>query len=154
MDSSPPWVTLIPNEALILGFLPLERLERLLAYDARVGNLCEVLRERHCQTDLRLPHAARLVGSNKDHLNFLIKTTCGLTFNSLLNLYRVNRAVDLIWTKNLSLTEIYLICGYNSPTTFVRQFRRWIGCNPSELRRKRRRRPAIGAIARTSGATL
>ncbi len=147
-------MTLIPNGALILGFLPLRNLESLMAYDARVANLCEILRERHGETDLRLPQAARLVGSNKDHLNSLIKATCGLTFNSLLNLYRVYGAVELIWTGNRSLTDIYLVCGFNSPATFVRQFRRWVGCNPSEFRKKLRRRPPGGAIPPALGAAL
>ncbi len=109
-----------------------------MSYDPRLERLWGLLRESHDSPRLRLPEAAHRVGANKDHLNSLIKDASGLTFGSMVNLYRICRSIELIWVRNDSLTDIYLICGFNSAATFLRQFRRWTGFNPSELRRRRR----------------
>jgi AraC-like DNA-binding protein len=59
-----------------------------------------------------------------------------MTFHQLLSRYRVEKCLELLHEKNYTLTEVYSRCGFNSATTFDRQFKKWVGCLPSEYKRQ------------------
>jgi AraC-like DNA-binding protein len=85
--------------------------------------------------DVHLRDAARHRGVSPDHLNQLLHRFAGTTFHHLISRYRVEKCLELLNEKNYTLTEIYSRCGFNSPTTFDRQFKKWVGCLPSEYKK-------------------
>lgn len=105
--------------------------------------------EYYSDPDIRLADAAKHSGVSPDHLNCLLHRFASTTFHDLLSRYRVEKCLELLHEKNYTLTEIYNRCGFNSPTTFDRQFKKWVGCLPSGYKRlvKSLWEPGAGKIA-------
>jgi two-component system response regulator YesN len=100
-------------------------LERLWAF----------VEEYYSDPDIRLTDAAKHSGVSSDHLNLLLQRFAGTTFHDLLSRYRVEKSLELLHEKNYTLTEIYSRCGFNNPTTFGRQFKKWVGRLPSDYKK-------------------
>jgi AraC-like DNA-binding protein/quercetin dioxygenase-like cupin family protein len=63
---------------------------------------------------------------------------------------RLARACELLRDPELTVTEAALAAGFNDSNYFARQFRRRMGCAPSEWRERAARLPAVqGAVAVT-----
>jgi AraC-like DNA-binding protein len=92
------------------------------------------IEESYSDSDIRLADAAKHSGVSQDHLNLLLRRFADTTFHDLLARYRIEKCLGLLHEKNYTLTEIYGRCGFNSSTTFDRQFKRWVGCLPSEYK--------------------
>jgi len=92
------------------------------------------IEESYADPDIRLTDAAQRSGVSQDHLNILLRRFANTTFHDLLSRYRIEKCLQLLCERNYTLTEIYSRCGFNSPTTFDRQFKRWVGCLPREYR--------------------
>lgn len=105
------------------------------AYSRRLERLWLFVEEHYSDPDVRLADAARHSGVSPDHLNALLHRFADTTFHELLSRYRVEKCLGLLHEKNYTLTEIYSRCGFNSPTTFDRQFKKWVGCPPREYKR-------------------
>ena len=105
------------------------------SYSRRLERLWVFIEESHADPDIRLTHAARHSGVSPDHLNLLLHRFASTTFHDLLSRYRIEKCLELLHEKNYTLTEIYSRCGFNNPTTFDRQFKKWVGCLPSEYKR-------------------
>lgn len=104
-------------------------------YSRRLERLWAFIEEHYADPDIRLKDAARHSGVSQDHLNLLLHNFAGTTFHCLLSRYRVEKCLELFNEKNYTLTEIYSRCGFISPTTFNRQFKKWVGCMPREYKR-------------------
>lgn len=64
---------------------------------------------------------------------------------------RLTFAGDLLVNTDLSVSRIAEMCGYDSDSYFMRQFKKRLGCTPSEYRRKNARADAVGSCGnRTS----
>ena len=61
------------------------------------------------------------------------KKISGMTFSVYLNHIRVNKAIDLIQHRDMSMTEISMGCGFETIRTFNRVFRQITGYSPREL---------------------
>jgi AraC-like DNA-binding protein len=62
-----------------------------------------------------------------------------LRFNDLLDMARKELATRLLGTTTHSLAEVTYLLGYSEETAFIRAFRRWMNCTPSDYRRSIRR---------------
>ena len=105
-------------------------------YSRRLERLWVFIEESYADPDIRLTDAARHSGASPDHLHRLLRRFAGTTFHHLLSRYRIEKSLELLHEKNYTLTEIYSRCGFNSPTTFDRQFKKWVGCLPSEYKKR------------------
>ena len=114
---------------------PLAEVRGRSVYSRRLERLWAFVEEYYLEPDIRLTDAARHSGVSPDHLNLLLQRFAGTTFHDLLSRYRVEKCIELLHEKNYTLTEVYSRCGFNSPTTFDRQFKKWVGCLPSEYKR-------------------
>ncbi|MGI9191508.1 MAG: helix-turn-helix domain-containing protein [Chitinophagaceae bacterium] len=98
----------------------------------------------HLETDLRytdhdfsLKIAARELGTNEKYLSSAINNCSGISFNSLVNRYRIAHAKKLIFEDVLTrhnLEEIAYMSGYGNRTTFYRVFTELEGVTPSRFR--------------------
>jgi AraC-like DNA-binding protein len=105
------------------------------SYSRRLERLWMFVEEHYSDTEIRLTNAARHSGVSPDHLNYLLQRFANTTFHTLLTHYRIEKCLELLHEKNYTLTEIYNRCGFNSPTTFDRQFKKWVGVLPSRYKK-------------------
>lgn len=140
---------LLPRSSLLAKMPSLAEVRARSIYSRRLERLWIFIEEYYSDPDIRLPDAARHSGVSPDHLNCLLHQFAGTTFHDLLSRYRVEKCLELLHEKNYTLTEVYNRCGFNSPTTFDRQFKKWVGCLPSGYRRQVRTllEPGNGKIA-------
>jgi len=61
-------------------------------------------------------------------------TDQGVSFQSLLDGQRRNRALELLGNSKLSIEQVAFAVGFSDPHNFRRAFRRWTGSAPSEMR--------------------
>ena len=125
---------LLPPSSLIATSDTLERVRQKIVYSRRLEHLWVFIEESYSDPDIRLTDAAQRSGVSEDHLNILLRRFANTTFHDLLSRYRIEKCLELLHERNYTLTEIYGRCGFNSSTTFDRQFKRWVGCAPSVYR--------------------
>lgn len=61
------------------------------------------------------------------------KRISGMTFSMYLNHIRVNKAIDLIRNRKMSMTDIAMSCGFDTIRNFNRVFRQITGYSPRDL---------------------
>jgi AraC-like DNA-binding protein len=125
----------LPPHSFLANAFPLEKVRQRIVYSRRLERLWEFIEEQYSDPDIHLTDAAKRSGVSADHLNLLLHRFADTTFHDLLSRYRVEKCLELLHQKNYTITEVYSRCGFNSPTTFERQFKRWVGCLPSEYKR-------------------
>lgn len=59
----------------------------------------------------------------------------GLTPNSYLTQYRLNKSVELLKDTNMNITEIAEAVGFGGSSYYAEAFRKWIGMAPTEYRK-------------------
>ncbi len=84
---------------------------------------------------ISLEDAARVAGFSKFHFTRLFKTYMGETFNHYLNAVRMSNARVLLSKADASITQTAYQVGYASMSSFIRMFKSFHGCTPSEYRR-------------------
>ncbi|MBO4458368.1 MAG: helix-turn-helix transcriptional regulator [Butyrivibrio sp.] len=77
---------------------------------------------------------AKRAGISKDYFSRIFKEITGLNYNKWLNLIRVEKAVELMANVNISLTEIAMLSGFQSISSFNRVFKEQKNMSPSEYR--------------------
>lgn len=69
-------------------------------------------------------------------LTRLLKRRTGCSFTELLHAARFNRALTLLKTTDLPVTDIVHAVGYENTAFFYRRFKELYGCTPAEYREK------------------
>jgi AraC family transcriptional regulator len=126
----------LPPCSLLSTAPPLAEVRGRIIYSRRLERLWAFIEEYYADPDIRLTDAAKYSGASPAHLNRLLQRFTSTTFHHLLSRYRIEKSLELVHNKNYTLTEVYSRCGFNSPTTFDRQFKQWVGCLPSEYKRR------------------
>ncbi len=91
---------------------------------------------------LDLATMAATAGFSRYHFAREFRAAFGETPAAYLTRRRVERAKDLLLHANLTVTEVCMVVGFSSLSSFSRRFTNLVGCSPSEFRR-RGPRPAI-----------
>lgn len=84
--------------------------------------------------NLTLESVAEIIGFSKFYFSRMFKRYTNQTFYDYLSHRRIREAQSLL-SKNVSVTEIALQTGFNSPTSFCRCFKKIAGCSPTEYRK-------------------
>ena len=71
---------------------------------------------------------------NSSHLNRIFKQHTGDTLHNFLVRYRMNLAMDLLHTSNLSISEIVASVGFSDIPHFIKSFKKNTGKTPGEYR--------------------
>ena len=77
---------------------------------------------------------AKRAGISKDYFSRIFKEITGLNYNKWLNLIRVEKAAELMSNDGMSLTEIAMLSGFQSISSFNRVFKEQKNMSPSEYR--------------------
>lgn len=108
--------------------LPRWRLRRIADYvDANLGN-----------PNLRLEDVAQAVGLSSGYLHRAFKAATGETPLAYIQRKRIDRALQLLGSRDISVLEVATQVGFVSPSHFARLFRQRVGVTPSEYRNGRR----------------
>lgn len=84
--------------------------------------------------NLTLESVSELIGFSKFYFSRMFKKYTNQTFYDYLCHRRIREAQSLL-SKNISVTEIALQTGFNSPTAFCRCFKKIAGCSPTVYRK-------------------
>ncbi len=119
-----------------------EQCERALDALGREGDFVERVRRVIWSED---GQGVRSFDSVADNLAISARTlrrmlaTHGLSFSTLLDQERRDKATALLQSSRTTLDEVADRLGYSTLSNFVRAFHRWTGLTPSAYRRSRRR---------------
>jgi len=89
----------------------------------------------HCAENLSLEDMAQLTNYSPFHFIKIFKSETGNTpFQYLLDI-KLNRAKDMLThRKEMTITEICYLCGFNNLSHFTAVFKRKTGVSPSKYR--------------------
>ncbi|MFO7978255.1 MAG: helix-turn-helix domain-containing protein [Bacteroidales bacterium] len=93
----------------------------------------------YLEHELRITQLCKELNTNRTYLSNLINKEFNLSFNDLVNLYRVKHAVALIEVSQsnlLSLSDIAFDSGFGSISSFNRAFKKEKGMTPGQYRNK------------------
>jgi AraC-like DNA-binding protein len=125
---------LLANKAYttnIKGTAPLtenvERLKKVVQYI-----------QDHYQSKIAIDDLATLLNMSRHYFCRFFKKTTGITPVDYINGYKTDRAAALIDTTNISIMEAGMEAGFDNFSYFIRTFKRFKNCTPSEYRRRQR----------------
>lgn len=87
--------------------------------------------------NITLDQAADMAGFSKYHFSRIFRQYTGISFYQYLNNIRIMQATKLLMETNLSIMEVSLQCGFSSLSSFIRMFKIYKGCTPSEFKEVR-----------------
>lgn len=90
----------------------------------------------HYKERITLEDTARMVYLSPAYLSRIFKQETGVTFNEYLNRVRINKAKELLRSRDLRMTDISLEVGYEDQSYFTKVFKRVAGMLPREYREK------------------
>lgn len=99
----------------------------------RINEARDIILDRY-QRPPAIAALAREVGVNQTKLKALFKATFGLTIHDLVQKCRMERAVDLLASSDLTVAEIAYAVGYDYPASFTNAFRKFYGHAPKQAR--------------------
>jgi len=73
-------------------------------------------------------------GFSERYIQRLFMENVGLTPRSFFNLHRFNKSLELIRSSDSPLTSIAYDCGYYDQAHFIKEFKKYTGMTPSEIR--------------------
>lgn len=124
-DSSPP--KSFPPE-----LIP-ERLEEVMLAIARYMNESD----SYMNPDMTIMHLADGIGEHPKRVSEAINTIEKLNFNSFINQYRIEKAIDLLDTGdqlNWSMEGIGIEVGFKSKSAFYSAFKKFTGTTPTRFK--------------------
>lgn len=89
---------------------------------------------RNFSSEVKLEVIAERVNLTVPAFCRYFKKSTNKTFTEYVNAFRIVHATKLLSEGNLSLTEVYMDCGFNSQSHFIKQFKKTTGQTPSEYR--------------------
>lgn len=96
-------------------------------------NVCKYINE-HCTEEITVEKLASMAGFSKYHFSRLFYEFSGVTYYEYLTKRRIMYAERLLCDPNLSIVEVAMQSGFNSLSTFNRNFRAIKKCTPSTYR--------------------
>jgi len=94
---------------------------------------------------LSLDRAAGVAGLERTYFSKYFREKTGICFRDWLSTMRVNRAMQIMSIRDLSITEIAFAVGFQDLRTFERAVERCTGLSPKAV--KNRLRPRLGSMA-------
>jgi len=104
-------------------------------YINRINNVLSFI-EHNLDANLSLETIAQTACYSPYHFHRIFKVITKEPLQVYINRKRVEKAAGLLFRhKELSVTEIYLQCGFSSPTSFSKSFKKFYAVSPSEFRK-------------------
>jgi AraC-like DNA-binding protein len=102
---------------------------------AGLRRVLERMRE-HLTEDIATADLAALVGLGPRQFSRRFRASMGTTPAQMLQTLRIERAAELLRSKDTSITEVAFLCGFSQPQHLATAFRRRFDITPSDYRGK------------------
>jgi len=102
-------------------------------YIGKFMTVCHYL-DDHFAEELDLETIASMAGFSKYHFSRLFKQFANVSFYKYVNIQRINHAKELLANPHLTITQVAIQSGFSSTTAFIRMFKQFQNCTPSEFR--------------------
>lgn len=96
-------------------------------YDA----VTDYINRNYSNPSLSLSEISGVYFYSEKHLSAIIKKNCGVGFTEFLTRIRINKAIEIMKTKNDTVTNIAFSCGFSDPLYFSKVFKKRVGKTPS-----------------------
>lgn len=90
--------------------------------------------EQNFSKNIGLQEAASVINISESHLSRIFKKETGLNYVKYLNIYRINKCINLMQNAGLTLNQISSACGFETPSYFAKIFKREMNTSPSKYR--------------------
>ena len=104
-----------------------------MAKHQKVDQVAEYIVD-NCTKPISLEDLADTFYVNKCYLSRIFKEVTGFTVNEYINIHRINKAIKLLSTTDMPITEVAVECGYESLTYFEKVFRTYREISPLKYR--------------------
>jgi len=84
--------------------------------------------------DLTVDDVVKRLGTNPKYLSAILHNDMHTSFCSLINEYRVNKAKELLKSTDNKISNVAMMCGFNSVQSFYRTFAKIVGKTPNNWR--------------------
>ena len=109
------------------------QLQQMAAYSEAMTQCLRYI-DIHFTEDLSLEETARKFGLSRSGFGILFPQHTGTTFKRYLTKRRIEYAVTLLRSTDLTVQQIASMCGYKDISTFYRNFTKVTGSSPSAIR--------------------
>ncbi len=92
--------------------------------------------EIYCQPNLRLIDLAEMLHTNRTYVSVVINESFQTNFCTLINRYRIKKAVELMNDKTLKIKDVWMQAGFTSQTVFNTMFKKEMQVTPAEWMRR------------------
>lgn len=124
-------------EEYILSFLDLFQLpSEPEGSSAKMREILQYIHKRFYEKGFAIPEIANHVGLNETYLCSLFKKQRGSTVKEYISSLRVEKAKELLLSKELKLYEVADRTGFTDANYFTTFFKKYAGCTPSEYRER------------------
>jgi len=100
-----------------------------------VKNVLDYISDNYSDS-ISLGRLARIAGMNPKYFCRYFRSMTGRTPIDYLNYYRVECACEMLSTKNISIKETAISCGFSDESYFVKTFRKYKNTTPKQFTKK------------------
>jgi transcriptional regulator GlxA family with amidase domain len=111
-------------------------LSALIAYHPRLLRVANQLMDQDMLGEMDLAAAASLACMERTAFSRFFRSATGITFVAFRRLVRVQKAMEMISSSDVSVTEIASAVGFAGVASFERAFKCLVGITPSGYRRR------------------
>lgn len=116
--------------------------DRIFSFNPRLGKVKQFV-DANLTEPVSLDRVAGVAGLEKTYFSKYFREKTGVCFRNWLSTVRVNRAMEIMTSRDLSITEIAFAVGFQDLRTFERAVERCTGLSPRAV--KNRLRPRLGS---------
>ncbi len=91
--------------------------------------------EQNYSVPISLKEAAGIAALESSYFSSYFRAKVGITFTGWLRQVRVKKAMELMKSRDLSITEVAYEVGFADPTTFGRAFKKHTRMTPREFKK-------------------
>ena len=100
-----------------------------------ISSAVEEIERSFTQNDLNVSRLAALCGISEVYFRRLFLNTFGISPKEYIIQKRIEYAKALLSSRDFSVTEVGILCGYAEPCHFSREFSRRVGISPAQYER-------------------
>ncbi|MCG7379827.1 response regulator [Paenibacillus sp. ACRSA] len=132
--ASPASLTISPSP-LSETDLPFTPVREPIVKHPEISKIIEYIGQ-HYDQDITVKSMSRFVMMGENYVSALFKKKTGHTLIHYLHGVRMEKAAEYLRETNLPVQEIGYLVGFGSDNYFIKIFKRWTGCTPSQYRHR------------------
>jgi AraC-like DNA-binding protein len=91
--------------------------------------------DQHYAEAITASTAAKVVGLAEKYFSTFFHQKVGTTFGAWLRQYRIAKAKELLWSRNLTVSQVAERVGFRDLSTFIRAFKKRENLTPSAYKK-------------------